>query len=150
VAREDDTPPDWGTWRVGTATSPDGITWTRHPDPVLVASLPWEGVNLYLPEVISYGGGYAMWYTGWAAQTAIGYAVSWDGIHWGRWPGNPVLTPRPGCTVVDSIAVIIDGGTVYGWVSNCGDIWHVTSPLNVVFFDAFETGDCAIWSATVP
>jgi hypothetical protein len=35
--------PDYGTWRFGTATSADGFTWTKHPDPVLVGSLPWEG-----------------------------------------------------------------------------------------------------------
>jgi hypothetical protein len=149
VARQDG--PDWGTWRLGTATSPDGITWTKHPEPVLVGSLPWEGDLLYTPEVISYGGGYAMWYTGFGSgPSAIGYAVSPDGIHWGRWPENPVLSPLPGCGAADSIAVIIDSGTLYGWVSNCYHVWSVTSPLEVVFFDAFETGDCAIWSSMVP
>lgn len=141
----------WGTWRLGTATSADGITWTRHPDPVLVGSLPWEGDLLYYPEVIPYGGGYAMWYAGSAAGiAAIGYAVSPDGIHWGRWPGNPVLTPLPGHTVVDSIAVIVEGDTVHAWVSYSRWVWYVTSPLDVVFFDAFETGDCAVWTMAVP
>jgi len=140
-----------GTWRLGAATSPDGLTWTRHPDPVLVGSLPWEGNHVYFPEVIPYGGGYAMWYAATAdGHAAIGYAVSPDGIHWGRWPGNPVLSPLPGCTVVDSIAVIAEGDTVHGWATNCNDVWYVTSPLDVVFFDHFETGDTAIWSSMVP
>jgi len=143
--------PAYGTWRLGVATSPDGLTWTRHPDPVLVGSLPWESNYVYFPEVIPYGGGYAMWYVGVSGgDAAIGYAVSPDGIHWGRWPGNPVLSPLPGCTTVDSIAVFAEGGTVRGWVSNCNDVWNVTSPLDVVFFDAFETGDCAIWSSFLP
>jgi hypothetical protein len=141
----------WGTWRLGTATSTDGITWTKHPDPVLVGSLPWEGNLLYYPEVIPYGGGYAMWYTGSSGGTAaIGYAVSPDGIHWGRWPGNPVVSPLPGCNAVDSIAVIVEGDTVHGWVSNCRDVWNLISQLEVVFFDAFETGDISIWSTVVP
>ena len=149
VARKDD--PGWGTWRLGTATSPDGITWTRHPDPVLVGSLPWEGDLLYFPEVIPYGGGYVMWYTGFGSgPAAIGYAVSPDGIHWGRWPDNPVLSPLPGCNAADSIAVIIESNTVYGWVSNCYHVWFVSSPLDVAFFDHFETGDTAIWSSMVP
>jgi hypothetical protein len=140
-----------GTWRLGTAASPDGLTWTKHLDPVLVGSLPWEGDFVYYPEVVPTPGGYAMWYAATAdGYAAIGYAVSPDGIHWGRWPGNPVLSPLPGCTVVDSIAVIVEGDTVHGWATNCNDVWYVTSPLEVVFFDAFETGDCAIWSSMLP
>jgi len=30
----------YGTWRIGYATSPDGIVWTKHPEPVLVGSEP--------------------------------------------------------------------------------------------------------------
>ena len=139
-----------GTWRLGTATSPDGITWQKEPDPVLVGDRPWESNYVYYPEVVPMGDGYAMWYVATAGLAAIGYAVSPDGIHWGKWPGNPVLTPLPGCNAVDSIAVIIEGDTVHGWVSNCRDVWYVTSPLELVFFDGFETGDTAIWSAVVP
>jgi len=46
--------------------------------------------------------------------------------------------------------VIAEGDTVHGWATNCNDVWYVTSPLDVVFFDAFETGDTAIWSSMVP
>jgi hypothetical protein len=143
---------DWGTWRLGTATSPDGITWTKHPDPVLVGSLPWEDNLLYFPEVIPSGGGYAMWYNGvvWGLESYIGYALSPDGIHWGRWPGNPILSPLPGDIVIEALNVIVEGGTLHGWVNTDNDVWYLTSPLEVVFFDAFETGDTAIWSTVVP
>lgn len=144
--------PDYGTWRLGTAASPDGITWTRHPEPVLVGSQPWEDNLLYHPQVISSGGGYAMWYNGvvFGLESYIGYAVSPDGIHWGRWPSNPVLSPLPGDIVVEALNVIVEGGTLHGWVNTDNDVWYVTSQLEVVFFDAFETGDCAIWSSMVP
>jgi hypothetical protein len=144
--------PDWGTWRLGTATSPNGIDWTRHPDPVLVGSLPWEDNLLYFPEVVPYGGGYAMWYsaTVYGSEAGIGYAVSPDGIHWGRWPGNPVLSPPPGSVVIEGLQVIVDGDTVHGWVATNTNIWYVTSPLDVVFFDHFETGDIDIWTPMVP
>ena len=142
----------YGTYRIGTATSTDGITWTKHPEPVLVPSEPWEADCVDFPEVIPMGGGYAMWYGGvvWGASVQVGYAVSPDGVHWGKWPDNPVLTPLAGCAAVDALIVIALGDTVYGWTSNCNTTYHVTSPLDVVFFDAFETGDTAIWSVVVP
>jgi hypothetical protein len=141
-----------GTWRIGYATSPDGLVWTKHPEPVLVGSAPWEDNRVYLPEVVPMGGGYAMWYSAVVAggEAAIGYAVSPDGIHWGRWPGNPVLTPSCPDNVIESLNVIIEGDTIHGWVSNCRDVWNLISQLEVVFFDAFETGDISIWSTVVP
>jgi hypothetical protein len=30
-----DGPPDWRPYRIGFATSDDGVTWTRHADPVM-------------------------------------------------------------------------------------------------------------------
>lgn len=143
------------TWRIGTASSPDGINWIKHPDPVLEGTQPsWEENLIYAATVVPSGGGYAIWYS--SLQTLpspdeahIGYAVSPDGIHWGKWPENPVLSPLSGYNTVDSMAVIVDGDTVHGWTTNYHDVWYVTSPLEVVFFDHFETGDTAIWSSVV-
>jgi len=139
-------------WRIGYATSPDGLTWTKYPDPVLVGSLPWEGDLLYFPEVVPSGGGYAMWYSAVVPNqiAAIGYAISPDGIHWGRSTYNPVLTPDCPENVMEAMNVIVEGDTVYGWATHCRDIVYLTSPLELVFFDAFETGDTAIWSSVVP
>lgn len=144
-----------GTWRLGTATSPDGFVWTKYPDPVLEGREPWEGGRVYFPEVVPYGGGYAMWYSGLNTvplpdEAAVGYAVSPDGLHWGKWPDNPVVSPLPGCNGFDSFAVVIEDGMVHGWGANCYQIYYVTSPLDVVFFDHVETGDTAVWSSVVP
>ena len=142
-----------GTWSIGYATSPDGLIWTPRPDPVLEATEPWEEDKVYFPEVIRIGDSFAMWYSGLnviSQLVEIGYSVSPDGLHWGKWSGNPVLSPVSPCNAVDSIAVLIEGDTVYAWVSHCDDIYHATSPFEVVFFDAFETGDTAIWSTVVP
>jgi hypothetical protein len=143
------------SWRIGYATSPDGITWTKHPEPVVqITQPPWEEDLLFTPEVVEIPGGYAMWYSSWERSPAIlvriGYAVSTDGVHWGKWSDNPVLEPQSGCNDVNSFAAFIDGGTVYGWIANCHDVWYVSSPMEAVFFDAFETGDVSIWSSTVP
>ena len=99
------------------------------------------------------GTGFAMWYTGLVMSPVaanIGYAASKDGLEWGKWPTNPVLTPLPGCWGVSSIAVLVQGDTVHGWFSHCDDIYYVTSPFEVVFFDSFESGDTTAWSSTVP
>ncbi len=141
-----------GTWRIGTATSPDGLTWVRHPEPVLEGSENWEDDFVYSPEVVTYGAGYAMWYSGVnpVLGAAIGYAVSPDGLHWGKCSSNPIMEPNCPENLMESMAVILDQTTVHAWVAHCTEIEYRTSPLDLVFFDAFETGDTAIWNATVP
>jgi len=126
----------WGTWRLGYATSVDGLSWTKHDTLVLVGSEPWEGAHLWSPEVVPYGSGFAMWYTGHDLVTGrTGYAISQNGIDWGQ---------------LNSNAVILEGDTAHGWVSHCADIYYVTSPLELVFFDDLETGGTSIWSTVVP
>jgi len=143
----------WGYWRIGHATSPDGLNWIKHPDPVLEGTEEWEGIRVYNPEVIPVGDGFAMWYSGirlsWPLSQ-VGYAISPDGLHWGKWPDNPILEPSAPCTYLDSLSVIVQGDTVHGWFTECSEIHHASSPFDVVFFDAFETGDCMMWSNEVP
>ena len=140
-----------GTWTIGYASSTNGLEWIKHPIPVLVGTRAWEGELLYFPEVIPSGNGFSMWYSAISADPVarIGYAVSSDGLNWGKWPANPVLSPQ-GCNIVDSLAVVVEGDEIHGWTNHCYDITHVTSPFEVVFFDAFETGDTGIWSLAVP
>ena len=84
--------------RIGYATSPDGINWTKHPlNPVLEPGTePWESAAVAYPCIMPYSNGYKMWYGGYSAnlsETALGYATSPDGITWEKYAGNPVLTP---------------------------------------------------------
>jgi hypothetical protein len=82
---------------IGYASSPDGIAWTKHPDPVFEAAVG-EGVwdeNLYSQAVFLEGGTFHMLYSADTESTevAIGYASSPDGITWTRGAEEPVLTP---------------------------------------------------------
>lgn len=82
------------SWRIGYATSKDGINWTKHPTPVLQADQPWEktaGNNgVGNASVLFEDGIYHMFYH---ADRDIGHATSADGINWTKDPNNPVLTP---------------------------------------------------------
>ena len=97
-ALETPTPPTADQGSIGYATSPDGVTWTKHPSPVLEtgSDLDWDRSLIYGPEVVFDGASYHMWYTGavifgpsWLSAR-IGYATSPDGIAWTKDPGNPI------------------------------------------------------------
>jgi predicted GH43/DUF377 family glycosyl hydrolase len=67
----------------------------------MVADQEWEHRRLFYPTVVKYDGLYLMWYASYwiektdADMTAIGFAVSEDGIRWRKNPNNPVLRPDP-------------------------------------------------------
>jgi len=115
--------------RVGYATSPDGISWTKyddpttpnHPyaesDPVLNPGPPgsWDSEGVGGPSVLLIGNTYHMWYSG---GGAIGHATSTDGIDWDKDTLNPVLIKGP------------VGSWDYGWVLGPrivfdGQIYHM-------------------------
>lgn len=80
-----------GTWQIGYAYSSDGINWTREPNPVLTASLSWEGTTVAASNVIYKDGIYHMYYhAGPVVPLYIGHAVSSDGINWTKDP-DPIL-----------------------------------------------------------
>jgi hypothetical protein len=73
---------------VGYATSPDGSSWTKHPDnPIIEPGPPWSGHPAIIPQtVIRHDGGWAyrMWYVKLDHHRPgnMGTAVSSDGLHW--------------------------------------------------------------------
>ena len=95
--------------RIGLATSSDGVSWTRYAqNPVLTegAVSEWDHGSANEAWVIYDGGLFKMWYSGETLTSAnpsiaqiatyqIGYATSTDGIHWTKYPANPVLTTGP-------------------------------------------------------
>ncbi|MGQ9582479.1 MAG: putative Ig domain-containing protein, partial [Thermoplasmatota archaeon] len=90
---------DGSHWRIGLATSSDGLSWVRHPDnPILVPGTGWDASSVAWPFVIYNGTAYQMWYAGsgdGGATYRIGYATSTDGLRWRKHEGNPVIQTGP-------------------------------------------------------
>jgi len=89
-----------GKSRIGYATSPDGVTWTRKSDqPVLVADAAWEQPSVMCPHVLWDEGAkqFRMWYSGGNnyEPDAIGAATSADGLSWTKHEANPIFRPDP-------------------------------------------------------
>jgi len=87
---------------IGSATSPDGLHWTKHPgNPIFTPdpALPWEKHKVTACQVVRQGNWYLMFYIGFRDEphAQIGVARSRDGItHWQRHPANPIIRPGEG------------------------------------------------------
>lgn len=84
-------------WRIGYATSSDGINWVKQNNnqPVINPTEPWEHANSSYPRVIYDQNKFKMWYATGDGDlpSNIAYAESVDGVHWTK-PAdqNPVLS----------------------------------------------------------
>lgn len=111
--------------RIGHATSPDGISWTRDPlNPVLDVGSPgsWDDTEVFpaAGSVIFDGNDYHLWYGGVNNTTsiyAIGHATSPDGINWTKDALNPVMG-------IGTSGAWDDGGVIPGTVSFDGTSYH--------------------------
>jgi predicted GH43/DUF377 family glycosyl hydrolase len=132
--------------KIGYATSSDRITWTRNPsNPVLDlgSSGSWEDNNVHYPTVLFNGTGYQMWYSGHdGTNYRTGYATSFDGVTWNKYPLNPVLNLGPGGSFDEFYAaqpsVIYDGVTYHMWYSGVtssgiGRTGYATSPDGIAW-----------------
>lgn len=114
---------DGNSVRIGLATSPDGINWTKYSgNPVLSDGTTgtWDDGEVLTRAVIFDGENYKMWFSGHNGnlETQIGYATSPDGTHWEKYSGNPVMSQT--ANVWDSFsvrapAVIYDGVEYKMW-----------------------------------
>ena len=114
---------DGSVYRIGYATSTDGIEWEKRPNsPVLDlgASGTWDDNHVGFCTVLSDGTNYQMWYTGHdGSNYRIGYATSSNGIEWEKHPDNPVLDMGENGTWDDSDVmaptVLLDGTEYKMW-----------------------------------
>ncbi|HUI87040.1 MAG TPA: hypothetical protein VLY21_07790 [Nitrososphaerales archaeon] len=120
---------------IGFATSPDGVSWTKYPTPVLNVgpSGSWDASAVAFPSVIWNGSEYLMYYTGFSttSPSSIGVAFSKDMVHWTEYSGNPILTPGPG--IYDNVSltarsVIYDPPLYKMWYS--GRFFNDTHTIN--------------------
>lgn len=114
-------------WCFRHASSVDGCNWEPTPGPVVALDQEWEYANLFYPTVLKHGDSYLMWYGSYQSanpqKTALGLAVSTDGLSWQKNAHNPVFGP--------------DESRV--WES------HYTTSQSVLRFD---DGSWRIWYAT--
>lgn len=115
---------DEGFGRVGYATSPDGITWTKFAsNPVMdIGPLGAFDQTSAIPNSVIFDGtDYHMWYFGHNLNTGfrIGYATSTDGISWEKFASNPILElGAPGSwdsNLNAQHSVLFDGTTFHMW-----------------------------------
>ena len=85
-------------WCFRYAESDDGVSWRVHEEPVLTLGQEWETGRLFYPYVAKTGGSFVMWYGAYRSnrttlETALGMAVSDDGVFWQKSEKNPVFEP---------------------------------------------------------
>jgi predicted GH43/DUF377 family glycosyl hydrolase len=82
-------------WQIRYAHSKDGRDWSVAEKLNIELDQPWENYILVYPTVIKVDDVYCMWYGSYSDKsrnyTALGFAVSDDGITWYKHPQNPVL-----------------------------------------------------------
>ena len=116
---------------IGYATSPDGINWTVYDnpattdtpyhfsDPVIKHGTPgeWDVTSALSPSVIKNKCGYEMWYAGeiYGVSQNLGYAFSPDGIHWIKYPQNPVMLTDEWNFQLVFPSVILDANNYHMW-----------------------------------
>jgi hypothetical protein len=79
-------------YKIGVATSPDGINWTKYSgNPILVNDTPWELDGVLDASVINLNGTLKMAYMN-SGSTGFGFATSMNGLNWSKSQGNPFFT----------------------------------------------------------
>lgn len=81
---------DGDEWAVGLATSEDGLTWEKQPEPVLTKAFDWEQA-IQDPRVVQTEDGFVMLYNG--GNEVYNFATSEDGLIWERVQETPII-PR--------------------------------------------------------
>jgi len=120
--------------RIGYATSPDGISWTKYSgNPVLVpgSNGGWDDKHVTEQFVMKDGTTYKMYYAGqsYSDTAQIGLATSTDGMSWTKYASNPVL-PVGSAGAWDSHAltpgsVVFDGSTYRMWYQGMDGPWRI-------------------------
>lgn len=104
-------------------------------NPVFAATKASDAWDCKIRErgfILKEADGYCLWYTGYNPARSdmkfLGYATSADGIHWTRYPGNPIFTQ----TWTEDMQVVKHGNTYFMVAEGRNDIAHMlTSPNRI-------------------
>jgi hypothetical protein len=136
---------------IGRAISADGLAWTKYgSNPVLEkgAAGQWDDFGVQYPTLIKLGSSsYYMAYSGvnsdWS-EWGIGIATSSDGLTWGKYVSNPVLTADDftlgGNEILSFPSVIKDGSKIYMLLGGTYD-------TNYYEIFGAESDDGYVWTA---
>ncbi len=122
-------------WRIGLATSGNGINWQRHKaNPVLPAGKAgsWDDRAVSMPYVVNDGKSLCMIYSGSGKGGGFGLAMSTDGVKWTRHGDQPLLRGLGGS--MDPCLRKFNGQYVLWYVGQQGKsyrIFRATSPDGV-------------------
>lgn len=111
VSEESETWSPDTAYKIGHATSKDGVNWVKDPkNPVIglgkKAKNEWNWGTAAEPTVIYEDGIFKMWYVGvnilgGKTHLHVGYATSPDGSNWTNYPKNPVIASEPAPKSID-------------------------------------------------
>jgi predicted GH43/DUF377 family glycosyl hydrolase len=140
-----------GVHRLGYATSPDKIVWTKYAsNPVMDVGSPgtWDDSGILYEDVIFTDSLYQLWYTGWdSTNLRIGYATSPDGINWTKYAGNPVLNLGEAgswdSAGVTSPTVVYHDSTYHMWYTG-GEEMQPGIPYLLISFPGYATSSDGI------
>jgi len=140
-------------------TSPDAVTWTLSPaTPVLsVTAATWDQGGNETPAVVSFGGKYHLFWTGYpdawpnlnALNFKIGHATSTDGIAWTK-DAAPLLAPSGVSGSFNEVIVgepgpVVFNNTLYLYFTAVGVDSGLAASLQVV--GVMTSADGVAWSA---
>lgn len=114
---------------IGMAISTDGLHWEKYDDPdtlddpyaesdpVMTGEVDWEYNKVDRPRVVKSPDGWVMIYQAGIRIEERGLALSNDGIHWEKYPDNPVfhreVFPLPNARTWDTNLLYQDGTYYY-------------------------------------
>jgi len=141
-------------------TSSDAATWTLNPAaPVLtVTAAQWDQGGNETPAVVSFGGKYHMFWTGYpdawpnlnASNFRVGHATSGDGIAWTK---DASFLLGPGASgsfnefIVGEPGPVVFNNTLYLYFTAVGVDFTLVPPAGLQVVGVMSSADGVAWSA---
>lgn len=146
-----------GIWRIGYASSLNGLDWTQHgTNPILQSTESWESAGKHLPgtvspSVVKYKNKYIILYsTGEQAPfNNIAIGISNDGVSWSKYSfHNPLIQRENGkfdSNMVSSPDALVQGNELWVYYSgHDGNKWSIGLAKGDLDIDPEESKDAIV------